>query len=361
MPKVEKEVYKEYYKDLRIEDIKVVDYRRLKIDTVKALEESIKFNGLINPITVEETYDGKYNLIAGFHRLQAFKMLDGVYTIPCKIRKFDISVSDRERDLLKNITKQEENHVRQVFTPAEIAQDYLEIENSYKNRFPGYAEDPIRYVEKYKQKLEAKKRAENLLSTAKTKNDKILYEDKLKNIQKDLVNIIPPNENIRNLFPNASSEDIKSAKKLAECEKEHHGVIRNLTNDGVKKTIINKVVGELVKSERAKEYLDFNKDERKVFLEKLANTVKADKLGLEIEKLHNDVFRVGKIKSHCITMIDKIHLIAENQYNVRIYVENDKILSSVIESFDLEYFKVLVVFYDKKSFNNFIGSFKIKE
>ena len=79
---------------------------------------------------------------------------------------------------------------------------------------------------------------------------------------------------------------------------------------------------------------------------------------LEIEKLYEDVFKVGKIKVHCITMIDKLHLVSEIQYNVRIYVENNNILSSIMESFDLEHFKVLVVFYDRKSFYNFIESFK---
>lgn len=172
MSKIENELYKEYYKDLRLEDIKIVDYRRLKKETVKALEESIRFNGLTNPITVEETYNGEFHLIAGYHRLQAFKMLEGIYSIPCKIRKFNTYVSDRERELLNNITKQEENHVRQVFTPAEIAQDYLELESAYKKRFPNYAEDPVKYVERYKEKLEAKKELRIYLKQLKQKMTK---------------------------------------------------------------------------------------------------------------------------------------------------------------------------------------------
>ncbi|MBY6762569.1 hypothetical protein FC839_14560 [Clostridium botulinum] len=351
-------MYKEYYKDLRLEDINVVDYRRQKVDTIKALEESIRFNGLINPITVEETYNGEFNLIAGYHRLQAFKRLEGVYTIPCKIRKYDISVSDRDRDLAKNITKQEENHIRQVFTPYEIAQDYIELEDAYKKRFPSYAENPVKFIERYKDKLEAKKRAEDLFNAAKTKNDKTLFQDQLKDIQKELVSIIPPSENIKNLFPNASSQDIKSAEKIAKCEKENHGLIKNLTDDNVKKTTINTVVNELTKPENVIEYLKSNRDERKDLLEQLVHKTRVSRMGLEIEKLHEDVYKVGKVKVHCITMLDKLHLVAKSQYNVRIYVENNNILSSIIESFDLEHFKVLVVFYDRKSFNNFMESFK---
>lgn len=113
-----------------------------------------------------------------------------------------------------------------------------------------------------------------------------------------------------------------------------------------------------MKHDIVKQYLDSNKDERKDLIEQLVYRKKVNKMGLEIEKLYEDVYKVGKIKVHCITMIDKLHLVSESQYNVRIYVENNNILSSIIESFDLEHFKVLVVFYDRKSFHNFIESFK---
>lgn len=144
MTKNKQETYNEYFKELKLEDINIIDKRRFKQSNVSSLEESIKFNGLINPITVEETYDGKFNLIAGYHRLRAFKALsmeydgDSFCTIPCKIIKFKKGISSKEIDLSNNIIKREENHVRQTFTPAEMAEDFLELERYYKQRFPSY-------------------------------------------------------------------------------------------------------------------------------------------------------------------------------------------------------------------------------
>lgn len=43
--------------------------------TIKSLMENIEENHLINPLTVEQRDDGKYTLIAGYRRLQAFKNL----------------------------------------------------------------------------------------------------------------------------------------------------------------------------------------------------------------------------------------------------------------------------------------------
>ena len=352
------QAYKERYEDLKIEDIKVVDFRRLKEETVIALEESIKFNGLINPITVEETFDGEYHLIAGYHRLQAYKLLEDVSTIPCKIRKFKTTLSDKEIDLLNNIAKQEENHIRQVFTIQEMSQDYIELENAYKQRFPRYAEDPLHYIEKYQEKLKARKRMEERRNIAKDKTDRKIASEKIKEIQADLQKITPPSENIKKIFPNASKTDIESARQIAESEKKNFGLIKTLVDDNLSKTTLNKIAPKLVEPKNVQLYMGGNKEERKDVVLRLTAEAKINKMRLDIEKLHDDVYRVGKIKTHCIAMINKIHLIPEKNYNVRINVENNNILQSTLESFDLEHFKVLVIFYDEKLFNNFVESFK---
>lgn len=362
MAKNKDKIYDEYYKELPLEAINIIDHRRFKKETVASLEESIKYNGLINPITVEETYDGKYNLIAGYHRLKAFKSLSfddkKFCIIPCKIRKFNIEISDKERNLLKNIAKQEENYIRQTFTPAEMAQDYLELEDCYKKRFPGYEEDPVRYIEKYHEHEERKKRAENELKIANNKADKHLLLMKLERIQRDLQRFRPPSENIKHLFPEATKTDIDSAEKIAECEKNNFGLIKTLLDDNVCKTVINRITPKLIEEENVQEYLDCNKEERKQFISKLSNEIKIDKMKLDIEQIYEDVYQIGKIKKHCIVMDEQKYLVVEKQYNVVIRVENNNMVPSILSSFNLEFFKVLVIFYDKKFFDNFVESFK---
>ena len=58
--------------------------RPVKGEKVTELMESIKANGLLNPITV----DREYNLIAGLHRLTACKML-GYDEIECNILEYE--------------------------------------------------------------------------------------------------------------------------------------------------------------------------------------------------------------------------------------------------------------------------------
>ena len=69
------------YMKIPLEDIEVqaADNPRKKAEdsryTLKSLMENIEENHLINPITVEQKDDGKYTLVAGYRRLQAFKDL----------------------------------------------------------------------------------------------------------------------------------------------------------------------------------------------------------------------------------------------------------------------------------------------
>lgn len=205
-------MYKETLKEIKISDVKIIDRRRKKKETINSLIESIKYDGLINPITVQENGQGEYILIAGYHRLQACKALMKE-TILCMARKYDKDILLADIDLMNNSVKLEENHIRQTFTPAEIAEDLIELENSYKQRFPEYETNPLKFIERHKQKLEEKKRLSNLSLTAKTKDDKELYDDRLRDMQKELERITPPSENIKNLFPSAGKKDIESAKK----------------------------------------------------------------------------------------------------------------------------------------------------
>ncbi|HEY9667679.1 MAG TPA: ParB N-terminal domain-containing protein, partial [Coleofasciculaceae cyanobacterium] len=88
--------------------------RPLKEEKVAQLVESIKANGLLNPITI----DRKLNLIAGLHRLTACKLL-GFDEIECNI----IPYEDPDRARLAEI---DENLIRSELEVLERAELWLE-------------------------------------------------------------------------------------------------------------------------------------------------------------------------------------------------------------------------------------------
>lgn len=74
-------------------------------DDVNELAESIKHNGLLQPITVKNNSSGDYTLIAGERRLRAIKLL-GMPTAPCII----IDITDRNSAamaLVENIQRKD--------------------------------------------------------------------------------------------------------------------------------------------------------------------------------------------------------------------------------------------------------------
>ena len=95
----------------KISDI-IVPQKRLRVlnlKKVQELAESIKTNGLINPISIHET-DGILTLIAGLHRLEACKSL-GLEEIDCLVR----SCAGFRSELLEI----DENLIRQELTVLE--------------------------------------------------------------------------------------------------------------------------------------------------------------------------------------------------------------------------------------------------
>ncbi|MBE9171473.1 ParB N-terminal domain-containing protein [Pleurocapsales cyanobacterium LEGE 06147] len=100
-----------------IDRIKVqVTRRPLKPEKVAELKESIKANGLLNPITL----DRELNLIAGLHRLTACKML-GFDRIECNI----ITCENNNQARLAEI---DENLIRSELEALERAELWLERE-----------------------------------------------------------------------------------------------------------------------------------------------------------------------------------------------------------------------------------------
>lgn len=98
-----------------INRIKIGRNRRpVKSEKVDELKESIKANGLLNPITVDQ----KLNLIAGLHRLTACKLL-GLEAIECNI----VAYAGADQARLAEI---DENLIRNELEPLERSELWLE-------------------------------------------------------------------------------------------------------------------------------------------------------------------------------------------------------------------------------------------
>ncbi|MBW4511958.1 MAG: ParB N-terminal domain-containing protein [Scytonematopsis contorta HA4267-MV1] len=105
-----------------IERIKIgLNRRKIKQDKVDKLMESIETSGLLNPITI----DGDFNLIAGLHRLTAFKQL-GLEKINCNIVNYLTAHHARLAEI-------DENLIRNELKPLERSQLWLEREQLLDN------------------------------------------------------------------------------------------------------------------------------------------------------------------------------------------------------------------------------------
>ena len=72
---------------------------------IKELAESIKCNGVLQPIILRKTIDDKYEIIAGERRFRAVKMA-GLHTIPAVIRKVN-NHSALEIALIENVQRED--------------------------------------------------------------------------------------------------------------------------------------------------------------------------------------------------------------------------------------------------------------
>jgi ParB family chromosome partitioning protein len=92
-------------------------------DKLKELADSIRENGIIQPIIVTKTADSEYELIAGERRLEAAK-LAGLTDVPVIVR----SVSQKEQLQLAII----ENIQRENLNPIEEAHAYQQLINDFQ-------------------------------------------------------------------------------------------------------------------------------------------------------------------------------------------------------------------------------------
>lgn len=82
---------------------------------LKELAESIKANGVIQPLVVKKLGEGGYELVAGERRLRASK-LAGLKTVPCVVKEVD-ALTQAQMALVENIQREDLN-------PLERAEGY---------------------------------------------------------------------------------------------------------------------------------------------------------------------------------------------------------------------------------------------
>ncbi len=110
---------------LRLEQILPNRYqprKSIEIEALQELSESIRENGIIQPIIVTKTEDSEYELIAGERRLEAAK-LAGLSEVPVIIR----SVSAQEQlqlALIENIQREDLNAIDEAFAYQQLIDEF---------------------------------------------------------------------------------------------------------------------------------------------------------------------------------------------------------------------------------------------
>ena len=102
--------------------------RKAKSDKVAEIARSIKDIGLINPISV----DKDYNLIAGLHRIEAFKLLE-MDKIPCNVLSFDDANKQRLAEIDENLVRNNLTYLESCEWTAERKRIYEEMNPETKH------------------------------------------------------------------------------------------------------------------------------------------------------------------------------------------------------------------------------------
>ena len=102
---------------VKIEDIKVKKRVRRELGDLTALKESMHRYGLMNPITLNSSYE----LVAGERRLEAAKSLGW--------ERINANVLDSNVDNIRQLEMElEENNQRKEFTDEELMEGYKRLE-----------------------------------------------------------------------------------------------------------------------------------------------------------------------------------------------------------------------------------------
>ncbi len=117
--------------NINIDDLQIssINVRKNLINDIEELALSIDRNGLINPITIKNKSNGKYEIIAGQRRYLAMKSLNK-HTIPCNLINIDEN-SAFELSIIENIQKHNLSNCDKVLSYSKLC-DIYDIDKVYE-------------------------------------------------------------------------------------------------------------------------------------------------------------------------------------------------------------------------------------
>lgn len=96
--------------------------KRFNYDELEGLAQSIRANGILQPLLVRTNEDGKYELVAGERRLRAARLV-GITKVPCIVN--DISESDSAVfAIIENLQRQNLDFFEEAEALATLVSDY---------------------------------------------------------------------------------------------------------------------------------------------------------------------------------------------------------------------------------------------
>ena len=96
--------------------------RRFDYDELEGLAQSIRANGILQPLLVRQLENGKFELIAGERRIRAARLI-GLTKVPCIIN--DISESDSAVfAVIENLQRQNLDYFEEAEALAILISDY---------------------------------------------------------------------------------------------------------------------------------------------------------------------------------------------------------------------------------------------
>lgn len=96
--------------------------RRFDYDELESLAQSIRENGIIQPISVRQLKDNSYELVAGERRLRAARMV-GLARIPCILMKIDDAKSALY-GLIENLQRQDLDFFEEAIAIEKLMKEY---------------------------------------------------------------------------------------------------------------------------------------------------------------------------------------------------------------------------------------------
>lgn len=224
-------------------------------ESIKNLSESIKLNGLLQPIVVRKIGDDKFEIVAGERRFRASK-LAGLEKIPAIVKDLSDQIST-EFALIENLQRENLNPIEEAkgflvliknygLTQAEVAQKVGKSRSAVANsiRLLNLPEEIIRLVENFQL---SEGQARTLLSVSEVDLMKKLAQKAVKN-----------NLSVRELERLCVSK--KNVKKTKKNESDNR--IYQEIEQSMKAEIRRNVKIEVVSGEKGRLIIDFyNRDD----------------------------------------------------------------------------------------------------